>query len=108
MSDREECLTAAPGKTFGHRRADDEPPDQTRPCCRGNAIKSGERHLRLIEGPYDDLVEMVEMWGPTPPYGACSAICAWTTLERILGPEGVKETTAAAVSSQLVSMPRTI
>src|SRR6266478_1666785 len=38
----------------------------------------------------------------------CAASCDWTRLERILGPDAVAATTAAAVSSQLVSMPRTI
>src|SRR5882757_9039955 len=37
----------------------------------------------------------------------CSASWEWIKLERILGPAGVRATTAAALSSQLVSMPRT-
>ena len=45
--------------------------------------------------------------GTTPPKGACSAICEWTTLERMRPrPAASRSTTAAAVSSQLVSMPR--
>jgi SMC interacting uncharacterized protein involved in chromosome segregation len=48
--------------------------------------------------------------GTTPPKAACSAIWLSTMLERI-APRPLsssRNTTAAAVSSQLVSMPRTI
>src|SRR6185312_534405 len=41
--------------------------------------------------------------GTTPPYGLCVAICEATTLEIICSPE---RTTAAAVSSQELSIPR--
>src|SRR5438270_14046095 len=37
----------------------------------------------------------------------CSASWEWIKLERIFGPAAEKATTAAALSSQLVSMPRT-
>src|SRR5690348_5998687 len=37
----------------------------------------------------------------------CSASWEWIKLERIRGPAGVRATTAAALSSQLVSIPRT-
>src|SRR5215472_15243175 len=43
--------------------------------------------------------------GTTPPYGACTSSCEATTLESTLRPPS---STAAAVSSQDVSMPRTI
>src|SRR4051812_10441080 len=46
--------------------------------------------------------------GTTPPKGACSLICDSTTLDRILpGPSPVRSTTAAAVSSHVVSIPST-
>ena len=46
--------------------------------------------------------------GTTPPKAACSLICDSTILDRILpGPSPVRSTTAAAVSSQVVSMPST-
>jgi hypothetical protein len=46
--------------------------------------------------------------GTTPPKAACSAICESTTLERISPrPVSSRRTTAAAVSSQVVSMPST-
>src|SRR5262249_1654983 len=44
----------------------------------------------------------------TPPYAACSSICESTILDRIFpGPASGRSTTAAAVSSQVVSMPST-
>src|SRR5262245_17291891 len=46
--------------------------------------------------------------GTTPPYAACSSICESTILDRIFpGPASGRSTTAAAVSSQVVSMPST-
>ena len=46
--------------------------------------------------------------GTTPPNAECSSICDKTTLERISpAPFASRCTTAAAVSSQLVSIPRT-
>src|SRR5215510_13884795 len=47
--------------------------------------------------------------GTTPPNAACSVTCDSTTLERILPwPSSKRSTNAAAVSSHVVSMPRTI
>src|SRR5689334_17964638 len=46
--------------------------------------------------------------GTTPPNGACSLICDSTMLDRILpGPSPERSTTAAAVSSHVVSIPST-
>src|SRR6202142_4096208 len=47
--------------------------------------------------------------GTTPPKAACSLTCDNTILDRILPrPASKRSTTAAAVSSQVVSIPRTI
>src|ERR1700722_4861422 len=47
--------------------------------------------------------------GTTPPNAACSLICERTTFDRMRPcPSAFLSTTAAAVSSQVVSMPRTI
>src|SRR3974377_2202103 len=47
--------------------------------------------------------------GTTPPNAACSLTCDSTTLDRIRPrPSSKRSTNAAAVSSQVVSMPRTI
>ena len=47
--------------------------------------------------------------GTTPPNAACSATCESTTSERIAAlPSGARRTTAAAVSSQELSIPKTI
>jgi hypothetical protein len=47
--------------------------------------------------------------GTTPPYGACLAIWLSTTEEATSTPPSPPtRTTAAAVSSQLVSMPKTV
>src|SRR5450631_132998 len=47
--------------------------------------------------------------GTTPPKAACSLTCDSTILDRILPrPSSKRSTTAAAVSSQVVSIPRTI
>jgi len=47
--------------------------------------------------------------GTTPPNSACSLICENTTFDRMRPcPSAVRSTTAAAVSSQVVSMPRMI
>src|SRR4051812_28959946 len=46
--------------------------------------------------------------GTTPPNAACSSICDSTTLDRMRpGPLPGRSTTAAAVSSHVVSMPST-
>ena len=61
MIDRDEGLVDAPSEPFGHRCADNEPTDQPRTYRRSHTIDVGEGHFCLIEGPYDNLVEMVEM-----------------------------------------------
>jgi hypothetical protein len=46
--------------------------------------------------------------GTTPPNGACSSVCDRTTLDKIRpDPSPRRSTTAAAVSSQVVSIPST-
>src|SRR5437899_4141814 len=46
--------------------------------------------------------------GTTPPKRACSSSCEWTILDRIVPlPSPRRSTTAAAVSSQVVSIPST-
>src|SRR4029450_14031913 len=48
------------------------------------------------------------LYGTTPPKRSCSSVCDRTTLERILPlPSPERSTTAAAVSSQVVSIPST-
>ena len=58
---------------------------------------------------------MVSTWaraaisGTTPPKGACRSVCNPTTEDStVASPDADRRTTAAAVSSQLVSTPRTV
>jgi hypothetical protein len=46
--------------------------------------------------------------GTTPPKSAWSAVCPQTTDDRISARPSERRTTAAAVSSQLLSRPRTV
>src|SRR5258708_18101611 len=63
---------------------------------------------RLINPSMISTCARAAISGTTPPYAACSAIWLTTSFDRLSPPPcGLNRTTAAAVSSQVVSMPRT-
>jgi hypothetical protein len=98
------------GEGIGHRLAQLEPHEQRahqpRPAGRGDPI-SGVT-LASPKARRTTLTTVARCWrdatsGTTPPYSACTNTCDAITFERMTLPSS---TTAAAVSSHEVSMPR--
>jgi hypothetical protein len=94
-------------------QADHDPADQDR-ARRWRRRRRGRRSPARLAHARSVTPSIISTWlraaisGTTPPKAAWSSIWEWTTEDRTVAvPSGVRRTTEAAVSSQLVSRPRT-
>ena len=98
---------------FGGRDPDQQAANQSRPGRHRHASKVGERHTGLAQSPCYDLVETLHMRaGGDLRHHAAIAAVLFPLRPHDVGQDapaavGARATTAAAVSSQLVSMPST-
>ena len=73
---------------------------------RSQVLRSGRRRIRALHGPPERLradARVMPVSGTTPPYLPCVLICEATIEEST---RGASSTTAAAVSSHELSIPR--
>ena len=61
MIDRGKRLSGCPGDAFCRHRADDQPADQPRPGCGGDAVEVVDAKLGLIQRLADQSLQMVEV-----------------------------------------------
>ncbi len=108
--DREEGQVAGERDGLGGHHADDHAADRGPAARGGDAVEIGEAQPGLRQGAGDQPVEMVEMgtrghFRHDPAIGPVNIDLDRTRSDRRSRPS---VTRAAAVSSQLVSIPRTI
>ena len=116
MIDGEERLVVREGQRLGGHHAHHHAADQARPAGRGDAVEIGETEACLGQRILDQPVDALEMGarGDLRHHAAEAAMLGQLAVDDIgqdrgragRRPAGAS-TTATAVSSQLVSMPRT-
>ncbi len=107
---RQQGLVARHRQRLGRHQADDHPADQPRPGGGRHRIAIGQRHARLAQHPFHQRGEPFGM-GARSDFGHHAAI---GRVFCILAGDGLRHESrdhpspsAAAVSSQELSMPRT-
>ena len=106
--DGDERQAARPRERLRRLEPDEQRADQARPLRDRDAVESSSvapasPSASRTTGTTSSRWRATRAPGTTPPYGACSSACEATTFDRIAP---VVVTTAAAVSSQDVSIPR--
>jgi hypothetical protein len=94
MIDCHEFLARCRRHSLRSHHPDNDAADQTRAAGRSDGVKVRQADFRVVE--------RAAISGTTPPKGRCAAIWLCTTFDKI---RREPSTIAAAVSSQLVSIP---
>ena len=116
MVDRDQRQAARQGHGLAEAQPDHDPADQARPGGGGDAVQAVVADARLGHGAGAMTPSIISTWAAGRDLGHHAADrprgrrsgCATTEDSTVAAPSGVRRTTEAAVSSQLVSRPRTV